>query len=596
MEIMGLRGFEMTGTHRESRRREEKTMEAGKRTINDVFNGSKILEVPFFQRAYVWKEANWERFLEDIEYVCNSKTPYFMGSLILKQQLTPSDSPVGNIRLVIDGQQRLTTISILLKVLTLKTNATEKFEKRFMLDDDLGPVLHHNRNDEEAFNRIMNLQSLEELQGDDRITEAYRYFAKNVDPAKLTFNTICEQLLFVGIDLQQEEDEQQIFDTINSLGVTLTTGELLKNYFFTRRDYESYLENWYNVFEKDEETRKYWDTEITTGRARRTYIDLFFYSFLLIKIQDSAYDVSAEEKIAFSKFERLFESYKSFIKSKCNDDKAGILREIKEYASVFRNSISTSVLRSELLSEPGIERINTVIFTFDTTTLIPYVLFIEKNVADVSVKRSLYDALESYIARRVVTRATTKNYNRLFSERLILNRILSKDAFIAYMAESDDVNNRMPSDEEVVTAFHESVIVNKYATGVLYLIESRIRDKNHYSTQLLGVAKYSLEHMMPKKWRNKWKVDDENFDAEHRDWVLLTLGNLTIITQSLNASIRDADWKTKKNGTGSKGGLIKYADGIETLSDYLALDEWNEERIYERATYLAENALKIWKA
>ena len=130
----------------------------------------------------------------------------------------------------------------------------------------------------------------------------------------------------------------------------------------------------------------------------------------------------------------------------------------------------------------------------------------------------------------------------------------------------------------------------------MYLIESRIRDRSLHSTRLLGVAKYSLEHMMPKKWRNKWTTEDEFFDATRRDWVLLTLGNLTIITQSLNASIRDADWQTKKAGSGSKGGLIKYADGIETLSDYLSLDEWNEDRIYERASYLAEKALKIWRA
>ena len=93
-------------------------MDAGKRTINEIFNGSKILEVPFFQRAYVWSEPNWERFLEDVEYVCSSKETYFMGSLILKQQMTRSDSNVGDVRLVIDGQQRLTTISVLLKVLS----------------------------------------------------------------------------------------------------------------------------------------------------------------------------------------------------------------------------------------------------------------------------------------------------------------------------------------------------------------------------------------------------------------------------------------------------------------------------------------------
>ena len=253
-------------------------MDAGKRTINEIFNGSKILEVPFFQRAYVWTEANWERFLEDVEYVCASKSAYFMGSLILKQQMTGMGSAVGDVRLVIDGQQRLTTISVLLKVLSLKTGAWKKFEKRFMLDDDVGggPVLHHNRNDLPAFNRIMGLETLEDLKGDDKITEAYRYFAKNVDSDKLDFETILNKILFVGIDLDQEDDEQQIFDTINSLGVVLSTAELLKNYFFSRKDINSYVEDWYDIFEKDEETRRYWDSDITAGRAKRTFIDMFF--------------------------------------------------------------------------------------------------------------------------------------------------------------------------------------------------------------------------------------------------------------------------------------------------------------------------------
>ena len=86
-------------------------MDAGKRTINDIFTGSKMLEIPFFQRSYVWKESEWERMLEDIENVCVTKEPYFMGSVILKQQLTQSNSTVGDVRTVIDGQQRLTTLT-----------------------------------------------------------------------------------------------------------------------------------------------------------------------------------------------------------------------------------------------------------------------------------------------------------------------------------------------------------------------------------------------------------------------------------------------------------------------------------------------------
>ena len=568
-------------------------MDAGKRTINEIFNGSKILEVPFFQRAYVWDEPNWERFLEDVEFVCSSKSTYFMGSLILKQQMTGMGSLVGDKRLVIDGQQRLTTISVFLKVLSLKTGAWRKFEKRFMLDDDVGggPVLHHNRNDMPAYNKIMGLDKLEDLQGEDHITKAYRYFVNNADPEKLDFETILNKILFVGIDLDQDDDEQQIFDTINSLGVVLTTAELLKNYFFSRKDIDSYQDNWYSIFEKDEDTRKYWDTDITTGRTKRTFIDVFFYSFLLIKLQDSKYELSTEEKVKLSKFERLFESYKYFIKNKCNDDRMSVLKEIGEYAAIFRRAINKSIIWEEVPADPGIERINDIIFQFDTTTLIPYVLFIEKNVPDVSERNKLYDVLEAYIARRVVTRATTKNYNRLFAKRLILNRVLSRDEFIQYMQESDDVNNRIPADNRLLKAFHESVLVNSYATGILYLIESRIRDKSKQATALLGVDKYSLEHMMPKKWRNNWDMPD---DPEQRDWTLLTLGNLAIITSSLNSSIRDANWDTKKKGIGSKDGLLKYAVGLETLSDFLKLDEWNEKHIFERAEWLYEKAADIW--
>ena len=188
-------------------------MDAGKRSVNDIFNGNKILVVPFFQRSYIWGVDQWERLLEDAEVVCSTRQPYFMGSLILKQQLTSSDDAVGNVRLVIDGQQRLTTISILLKVLSLKTGAIKKFEKRFWLDDDR-PVLQHNRNDEKSYNAIMELDTLAKITGNNKVIEAYNYFRENVDAQKLDFDMLCNLMLFVGIDLGYDEDEQQIFDKL----------------------------------------------------------------------------------------------------------------------------------------------------------------------------------------------------------------------------------------------------------------------------------------------------------------------------------------------------------------------------------------------
>jgi uncharacterized protein with ParB-like and HNH nuclease domain len=568
-------------------------VDAGKRTINEIFNGSRILEIPFFQRSYVWDETQWERLLEDVETVSQTRTPYFMGSVILKQQPTDTSSAVGDVRTVIDGQQRLTTLSILLKVLCLKNDSLRKFDKRFRLDDNR-TVLQHNHNDLKAYNAIMELNSIQPIEGKDNISRAYQYFVDNLDSNKVDFDIVCHSILFVGIDLTADEDEQQIFDTINSLGVRLTTAELLKNYFFGRDDIEDYNRNWLEIFEKDEETKAYWDREITAGRTKRTFIDLFFFSFLQIKIQDSELGVKAEDKLSFSKVDKMFDSYKRLIKIYYANDKRTILKEIREYAEIFRKAINADIIDDELPAEAGIERLNAIIFALDTTTLIPYVLFVERNVPDVTLRNELYHFLESYILRRLVTRATTKNYNQLFADRLILNRVLSKEGFINYLGNQDDKTNRMPADEEVVFAFNESVLTNKYAAGVLYLIESKIRNRRHHSTQLLGVNKYSLEHLIPKKWRNHWPFSDDKIAADFRDRKLLTLGNLTIITQALNASIRDADWSTKKSGQGNRGGLKKYAEGIETLSPYLEADAWDETAIQNRASYLATKALETW--
>ena len=99
---------------------------------------------------------------------------------------------------------------------------------------------------------------------------------------------------------------------------------------------------------------------------------------------------------------------------------------------------------------------------------------------------------------------------------------------------------------------------------------------------------------MPKKWKNNWtSCATEELDKE-RDAKLLTLGNLAIIPQSLNASIRDADWQTKKTGKKNNPGLIECANGLSTLLDVLNKDEWNEDEITKRAVWLYEKAIQIW--
>ncbi|AWH86308.1 hypothetical protein HYN59_14855 [Flavobacterium album] len=566
-------------------------MDAGKRTINDIFNGNRILEVPFFQRAYVWGEDQWERLLEDMENVSSNVKPYFLGSVILKQQPTPTGSIVGDVRTVIDGQQRLTTLNIFFKVLCLMNGQVNMFDRTFrLMNNDI--AIKHNHNDAETFEFILNLTELIELDQRNNIFKAYEYFRKNISVEKLNIQHILSSILFVGIDLSAHEDEQQIFDTINSLGVTLTTAELLKNYFFNR-DIVSYELYWKKVFEEDDETKSYWDREFFAGRLKRTFIDLFFYSYLQIKIQQADLKVKTEDKIEFSKVEALFESYKKFI----NDyqlDKVEILQEIKEYAILFKNSFDHSITASELTEVHGIERINAIIFGLETTTIIPYVLYVLRNVKDAVQRDDLFHIIESYLMRRMIVHSNTKNYNQLFTDRLIANEILSKDMFLDYINLSSDKVNYYPGDDELLKGFEQSILVNKQAAGILYMIESKIRNRQRHSTQLLGMNKYSLEHLMPKKWENHWNTGLSKEEVDFRNRKLLTLGNLAIITQSLNASIRDSDWESKKEGKGNRFGLKHFSSGIETHSSYLALDAWNEEAIAGRGYDLYELAKSIW--
>ena len=569
-------------------------MDAGARRINDIFNGSRVLEIPFFQRAYVWDEEQWERLLEDVEMINQNSKPYFMGSIILKQQQTNTQGGHGDIRTVIDGQQRLTTLSVLLKVLCLKIGKMDWFNRDFRLrNGEL--ALRHNHNDKDAFDMVMDLKEEANIEKKDKISRAYNYFKKNLNPDKVNFDAITYNILLVVIDLTPDEDEQQIFDTINSLGVKLTTAELLKNFFFGRNDIVQYEKYWKELFEKDEEIKEYWDTEITTGRFKRSFIDIFFHSFLQIKANDPSFSVKTEDKIQFSKVEKLFESFKSFIKDYYGEENELLLGEIKKYAISFKDSFDPDVVNSELHAKPGIDRINTIIFGLDTTTLIPYVLYIENNVLDSNIKDELYGFIEAFIMRRMIDRASTKNYNQLFTDRLILNRVLSKQEFLDYLVKQDDKVNYLPSDKQLENAMKTSILTNKYAAGVLYLIESGIRDRTKHSTQLLGLSKYSLEHVMPKKWRNHWVKPDTQQKVDERDRKLLTLGNLTIITQALNAYIRDANWETKKTGLSNASGLRKYAGGIDTFSDFMSNAEWDENVIDERTMFLFDKAQKIWE-
>lgn len=565
-------------------------MNANTQSIYQIFDSGVSIEVPFFQRSYVWTTEEWKKFLSDMEELCKQDKPYFLGAIILKKL-----SDDGKKKSIVDGQQRLTTLLVLLKILSLRSDDTKwQFlaQIRNQRREDKSIKFKHSYYDRESFEKVILLNQLDDIVSDNRIIEAYNYFKANVNSYQLDYYAIVENICLVDIEIDKDEDEQQIFETINSVGRKLTTGELLKNYIFMDSEIEKYKEIWVPAFEKDEACIKYWDSIITAGRTKRSNTESFFHAFLQIKMQSSEYDVSPEEKAIFRKADSVFNNYKTFI-SKYVSDIIPFAKEIASYATIFKDSFEVDCTHKHIPAEASVERMNFIIYSLDATTLIPYVLYVLKNVGEVEERSKIFEFLESYIVRRTICKESNDNYSDLFNENLISKEIRTYEGLRDYIDSRGKTTMLMPNDEMVIDAFHTVALNNTRAKAVLYLLESKLRSKK-YSTCLAECCKYELEHLMPKNWQTNWSTLPEGITEIDRNKALKTLGNLMIISDSLNSSISNANWSTKKNGTAKHKGLLKYASDLEIWNGALSLPEWNESTISDRADWLAEQANEVW--
>lgn len=567
-------------------------MTPGKSKIAELFNGTRVFQIPFYQRSYVWDEKEWERLLADIIAVGNKTTDYFLGAIILKQVNTGM-SMHGDYKIVIDGQQRLTTLAIFLKVLYLKLGMNQWFERKFVLPDGTAAI-QHSHMDKEEFSKIMELQSCDSpLEGKSNIVRAYNFFRERLDPSQINEMRLNNNIQVIDIVIDNNDDEQQIFDTINSLGVDLTTAELLKNHLFTEENLRIYETLWAPAFEADEDCIEFWAQPLLKGRNKQKNIEAFLNAFLQIKVQDSNLRVSAEEKVEYSKSSALFYNYKKFIKDYYTGREFDFVRELVEYAKIYYNTFSPEITEHSLTFKAGLDRVNFLIFATDGTTMIPYVMYVIKNVEDEEERNKIFAYLESYIVRRLICRKSTKNYSDLFSENLVNANIQTAEAFINYINEKDSSNAlAMPNNTELLRCCKEIEHPNYRGLAILYLMESKMRSSALLTTQLLKYSAYTLEHLMPQKWMRNWPLP-EGGDPDARSKKVKTLGNFTMLTQPLNSSISNESWSTKLTGRNNNG-LKVYANGLLTLTGVLDLAIWDEKAIETRATWLARKAADLW--
>lgn len=578
-------------------------MKAEQKILTGFISNNESYEIPFFQRSYVWDKEQWQRLIDDVIFSSSSKKPFFLGAMIFKEKQDEYGINEGNI--VIDGQQRLTTLFIFYKVLCLFTGNGMWFNTTFLKVLDNKPILSQSHSNIDDFNKIMALQTPVDMvinENSSQIDKAYRFFydtlntilveKKNKDDSNKTiidYQNLYKLMNFVVISLGNNEDEQQIFDTINSLGVKLTTGELLKNYLFANVNISDYSTIWKPVFEKDQDTLRFWDSQITTGRLNKKTIDVFLYYYLQIKTQDKG--IKGDKKL-YRRWENLFSSFKTLVETN-HIDKELLALEITEFAKIFMECFNRED-NDDIPSTFGIERISFIINNLDSTTLIPYVLYVLREVRNEEERNKIFGFLETYIVRRLITNSNNNNYSDLFTENLIGQGIKTYEALVKYIAsKAPSVSVSMPSDDVVVFGFKNTQFKNNNrALGILYLLESLTRSEVH-STRLLTYDVYQLEHLMPKKWTQHWSLHPDYTESE-RDAKILTLGNLAMITGGLNKSIRNYDWHTKLEGKNNKPGLKSFASGLNTIDPYLSLDKWDETTIENRAEKLAGLANQKW--
>jgi len=572
---------------------------ATKEVLNSFYSNNLQYVVPFFQRAYVWGNDNWEILWEHVTRIAENtdqdkKKEHFIGTLITKQRLSQE---IGEYKLdLIDGQQRLTTLSILLKAIANSASGKAPYNKLkdktnelIVFENSKGEKfirVEHSRNDKDYFEAVMLDKDLKSLPNQEhKILDCYRHFKgklqKYSDAELDKLKTIVlNNVPVISMLLSSTDDEQEIFDTINSLGVRLTTGELLKNYIFSDTGVRGHFETlWEPVFEEDEDQVLFWIKPKTSGRIIRTNIEVLLYCYLII------------QKRTTVELEKLFTEYKNWLNKKSSKEKVAFLKELKEYATIYLEFPEGTEL-NELSFSQEEERFFHIIEKLEITTVYPLVLFIYKEVTDKATRIQLLNTLESYLIRRNVCRLTTKNYNNLFIQiidRLTKLKKVSVANLRTILNGYTEDTNKFPSNADFADAFSTQALSNANAREILYCICLFQINTPKNDIKKLSSSTYSVEHIMPQKWTTHWMKKGMSEAAKiERHRKVKTLGNLTLVTGHLNSSMKNAEWDKKRKA-------LKDHSHLKITTDYLTNSMWDEKRINARANDLSVIALKIWK-
>ena len=580
-------------------------MEASIQTLTRLFSDRVSYRIPVFQRPYAWtKERQWEPLWGDVREMARRHLeadpqakvpPHFMGAIVLQLQSAVLGQAVR--RIVVDGQQRLTTLQLLLRAAQTSFQALDDTERatriaRLTLNqEDQGSVTHDdtkvrqsNVNDLQSFQDVIRGISGDVGRPSRSIGEAYQFFTETITewlnerPADRNARadaleaTLTQNLQIAAVDLDEGEPPHFIFSVLNARAEPLKQSDHIKNTVMYRAnvidDAQKAAELW-GIFEND-----WWRTPTNEGRLSRIHLDRFLNYWVVMQ---AGQDVNAES---------VFAEFNKFLAS---DE-----RSIEEIAAAIRRA-GLVYQDLEEARTPGIEAFLHRMKTMEVGVVMPILLWLYTTEIPEDVRKRSIRALESYLVRRMLYGYSTQGLNRLFVE--LLARLKSGTPQVADVAVIDflsgqTVDNRMwPRDHHL---FENLVgeplrITIGRQTMVLEALELHLRTDK---TEDLGHTTLTREHIMPQSWKENWPLP-EGADSEEakdaRDQAVKEIGNLTLVTGKMNSSLSNEAWDKKKKHLEKHTALRLNWELLQQASG-----TWDEDAIRERSRKLAGIVAKIW--
>ena len=561
-------------------------MQAGVMRIDDFISDKRTLVIPVYQRNYDWKETNCEKLFDDMTEAVKRNRPHFIGTFVY--QYKPA-AGIFQEFIIIDGQQRITSTILFARALyeiaddELKSDIHSKFLRHTFGDMKNKLRLRPTEYDYAIFEKLMSDLPFDETNftADEKSSAMYRnfvYFRKKISASDLSPQKLYDsiyQLNVVSI-LLQEENPQEIFESLNSTGLDLTQADLIRNFLLMPLAYDRQTELYKSYWLKIEELLRPSDN-----------VENFIVQYLITKRKSDA--VMETNKQRLSK-RNLYETFKNYFADNFGAGKIeDFLRELLRYARFFRRCIFNADDDFKRLSALD-KKFYELTFLLDATNAPIILMYLldryERGDFDEATFIKFVDAMISLVFRAKVCRYTGiasqfagNVLARLEKSSLTVDNFWQAITFGKghYAFPQDKVFQEALVNEKLFLT-----IKNNGCKYLLYSLERRARAKELPS---YSEANIQIEHIMPQTLNADWEIYLSTRDdlSAHENF-LHTLGNLTLTGE--NQTLGNADFDTKQEIYSRSNFFYTRA-----LADY---SEWTSRQIQARAKRLANEAIKIW--